>query len=508
MSLKFITVPSKRLAASITSSSTSFQLNNILGWDNVALTSASFGTQAFAVFRDDANSVMEIMEIDPATIASSSITILRRGLKFNADVITDEVAANKQDWVKNETIVELGSNPPHIYQFLKNYIDAVSIAGAADASSTTKGIVEIATSAEIDSDTGTGATGAKIAITPDQLAISKYGTRLPSAGEKSALAGSIGTPSSTNKYVTQAGTSDGSVDQSQTTQNATLAVGEADTTTKLNKLAQSFVAATTYLRGVTLYKIANTGTFTGTVTVSIQADSAGAPSGTALVTITKSNALYNAYSTGENLFLFTSELATTIGTTYWIVIETSTSDTANHPNLGANSAGGYASGIVKYKNATDGWVTSGSNDLYFKTFQGYTGKPVAATSLGLIDMTSVQRKVKVGILSLTGSGSDTVVHSLGKMPVTIEAWLFNATSSQGNQSFGVYDVAGNTYASVSANYNEGTSGFKETSTSTIVRMNPNTANMQSSTVISAVDENVVIFTTTNAGESIGYKIST
>lgn len=78
----------------------------------------------------------------------------------------------------------------------------VGSTGVANASSSVEGIVEIATSSEIDNDTAIGGTGAAIAITPDQLVLSKYGTGIPSSDQKAALAGTSGTPSSTNKYVT------------------------------------------------------------------------------------------------------------------------------------------------------------------------------------------------------------------------------------------------------------------------------------------------------------------
>lgn len=50
------------------------------------------------------------------------------------------------------------------------YVNAVSIAGASDAASTTKGIVEIATSAENLAGTVTGGTGASLVATPDLTA--------------------------------------------------------------------------------------------------------------------------------------------------------------------------------------------------------------------------------------------------------------------------------------------------------------------------------------------------
>lgn len=111
--IKFTTVPSKRLASSLTAASSTLQLNNILGWDGEALTASDFGTVLYAVLRNDANTLMEIVELDPSTIASSSITISKRGLQFDGD-LTTEVTANKLSWVKNETIVELGTHVPQL----------------------------------------------------------------------------------------------------------------------------------------------------------------------------------------------------------------------------------------------------------------------------------------------------------------------------------------------------------------------------------------------------------
>lgn len=81
----------------------------------------------------------------------------------------------------------------------KNYIDETTTAGAPDASNTTKGVVEIATLAEFRARTGTGSTGAKLAISPD------LADDLPTQNEKLAMAGTgaFGTPSGTNKFLTQ-----------------------------------------------------------------------------------------------------------------------------------------------------------------------------------------------------------------------------------------------------------------------------------------------------------------
>jgi len=172
-------------------------------------------------------------------------------------------------------------------------------------------------------------------------------------------------------------TSDG-YDQTQTTNNANVPVGEADATTKKNKIAQSVQFAKTTVAGVKLAKVADTGAFTGTVTVSLQADSAGSPSGTPLATVTISNANYLAIPVGNFLAVFGTPYTVLPATTYWLVIETSTSDNSNHPNLGTASAGGYASGSVKLKNTTDGWTAIATIDLYFKTLTGITTKVLRA----------------------------------------------------------------------------------------------------------------------------------
>jgi len=83
----------------------------------------------------------------------------------------------------------------------KKYVDDVALAGAPDASTTTKGVVEEATEAEVNAGTATGGTGARLYI-PAEL-----GGRLPSQDENDAQAGGgyLGTPSTSNKYLTEDG---------------------------------------------------------------------------------------------------------------------------------------------------------------------------------------------------------------------------------------------------------------------------------------------------------------
>lgn len=166
-------------------------------------------------------------------------------------------------------------------------------------------------------------------------------------------------------------------DQSQATQNGTVAVGEADATTKKVWITEKFIPTITSIRGFKFYKAADTGTFTGTVTMSLQADTSGAPSGSDLVAVTLTNAAWTKIATGEFSVGFTEYSTLTVGSSYWIVIKTSTTDTSNHPNFGINTAGGYANGLLRYHNSTDasgGWVTVSTSILYFKTLQGILAK--------------------------------------------------------------------------------------------------------------------------------------
>jgi hypothetical protein len=186
---KFNSIPSKILASSITAASTTFRLKDILGWDGVALTSADFGTVAWAVFSNAARTKIEIMEFDPATIASTDITINKRGMKYLGD-LTTQVTANKLDWTKSDTFVQLGTDTPQAFQWLKEYIDGIAIAGAPDATTAIKGLV-------------------KMSVAPTSptspIAVGDNDGRVPTQGENDALIGGgyLGTPSSSNKFLTE-----------------------------------------------------------------------------------------------------------------------------------------------------------------------------------------------------------------------------------------------------------------------------------------------------------------
>lgn len=211
MTLKYTSVPSKRLASLLSSTGTTFKINNILSWDGVTELSASdFGTEAYGVFRNVANTKLEFFKWNPVTVADAEITIVARGLGFDGGLST-EITANKKDWLPNETIVELGSDVSQLFQYLQEYIDNAIVSGAADAALGVKGLVEEATTAEINAGTanGDGNTSAPLAVTAEKLNGSIYQTQLPTVEEKAAMAGggNLGSPGSNNKFQTPGGVS-------------------------------------------------------------------------------------------------------------------------------------------------------------------------------------------------------------------------------------------------------------------------------------------------------------
>lgn len=205
--LKPTSIPAKRLSATISGSSSSFTLQDIKKWpDNTGvaadLSASDFGTLAYGAFTNPERTKLELFAFDPSTIASASISFVYRGLPISGDY-DSEVSSNKQVWLKNETVVLLGNDVPQLlahyiddvndqtiagvktfssYPVLpgsspttstqaasKGYVDGVAIAGAPNADTSTKGIVEVATTAEALAGTATGGTGASLVVTPDVL---------------------------------------------------------------------------------------------------------------------------------------------------------------------------------------------------------------------------------------------------------------------------------------------------------------------------------------------------
>lgn len=119
-------------------------MTDILGFDGIALTSTIVGSIAYGSFQNVTGTQLELFSYDPTTIASASgISFVTRGLQFNEDGTFASVAANKLTWVKGVTIVQLGTDAPALFAWLKNYTDAAVIAGGVPASSTALGYTKL-----------------------------------------------------------------------------------------------------------------------------------------------------------------------------------------------------------------------------------------------------------------------------------------------------------------------------------------------------------------------------
>ena len=177
-----------QLSAAIAIGDTSFTLSSATDDDGVALPA---GLYYFTLDNGSTNKEYLAGTLSGTTI-SSVLNVSRQG--------TESSGATKAHRVGATVIIT-------DFNTYKKNMDEIALVSAPDASISAKGVLEKGTAAEIDADTATGATGAELAITPDQLVLSKYGTGLPTTDEKAALAG-VGTPSSSNKYLTQGGNSD------------------------------------------------------------------------------------------------------------------------------------------------------------------------------------------------------------------------------------------------------------------------------------------------------------
>lgn len=191
------------LATAMAIGATTATLQSATDDDGVALPS---GTYYFTL--DGSNSSKEHIR---CTLSGTSLTsiysISRQGVatsgtvrahRLGATVTLTDFAHIKviNDLVNGTTALD-GSHPlkydtdPSITDdkeiATKKYVDTVAIAGGADASSTVKGISKLSTNP----------------VSPtNPIAVGDNDTRVPTQDENDALAGTSGTPSSTNKYVT------------------------------------------------------------------------------------------------------------------------------------------------------------------------------------------------------------------------------------------------------------------------------------------------------------------
>jgi microcystin-dependent protein len=175
---RFVQARKSTILAPITESDVEITLTELVDIYDNALAFADFGVIAYLTI-DPGGTNEEIISFTALTQnddGTCTLTGVTRGLKAIYPYASGGTA--RPHGGGDKVIV---TNNPQLLEAILAYIDGISIAGAANATTIAQGLVELATSAEINAGTTTGGTGAGLSVTPDQLAASNYGTRLPDA---------------------------------------------------------------------------------------------------------------------------------------------------------------------------------------------------------------------------------------------------------------------------------------------------------------------------------------
>lgn len=148
------------------------------------------------------------------------------------------------------------------------------------------------------------------------------------------------------------------------------------------KVAQSFSLTYAAILASVNLKLMKQGSPTGTLTVALQADSGGAPSGVNLASATKAE---SSLTTSPTVYTFTFGTPYTISasTTYWIVISGSTAvNTTNNSIVRFQKSDAYTGGAIKIYRNTNVWASpvQSTHDLYFVITKTYSAGQVLQAS--------------------------------------------------------------------------------------------------------------------------------
>ena len=216
MSFKKCQIPAVTLYSGLAAAGTSMRITPVLkDLDGNTITLAALGTAPYQLTIDPKISGYEEIIGFTTIIDNGDNTMTLTGL--SRDLASSSLATpgtGKQHGAG--AVIVFSINPQDIAR-LANLEDdqtfagqitfavppvGVNPGGVDDASTSVKGIAQEATNVQIDADTATGSTGARLFASPAYLKLSKYYLQLPTSGQKAALAGQSGTaPSAANKYL-------------------------------------------------------------------------------------------------------------------------------------------------------------------------------------------------------------------------------------------------------------------------------------------------------------------
>lgn len=205
-----------------------------------------------------------------------------------------------------------------------------------------------------------------------------------------------------------------------------------------------------------------------TLTVTIETDSAGAPSGTPVTngtsqTILASSVPWRAASGGEwSSFSFSSNVSLSSGTTYWVVITGSyTTSSTNYIEVSTDTGNGYASGDSATYNGTSWTGASAGTDLLFAIDRAHTrnltvtNNTVSTSSTTIVlawaDTVDIENNTLTStgasILTLTLNGQYTVSDDQYKKVVLADNIVSSTTSGSRLIGVGITNYA-KTYTNV------------------------------------------------------------
>ncbi len=211
------------------------------------------------------------------------------------------------------------------------------------------------------------------------------------------------------------------------TPTSSMVFGNANTT---QDVAQSFVVSTASPLNKAKFYIKKTGTPSNT-TVRVVSNSGGSPSTTVVASGTLSASLITT-SYGWAEVSFTSNPILSTSSTYWLVIDGTTSS-SNYYTLGANSS--YSSGTAKIGQYTATWnVTSPSGlDAFFEVYLGglnstIDGITVGSNGVGIAHAHTVNNSTVAGNLYCqTGSGNNKACNTTQADPPSITMPMSDAS---------------------------------------------------------------------------------
>lgn len=168
-----------------------------LDLDGNKLTIADFGSTATFTIDPKLTGYEEINGFT-GIVDNGNNTATLTGLSRNLLGKAPYTASSAGGKAHGSSAVVVFSNNPQMYQGIIAYINGIALAGTVNATTSLQGLVQLATTTDLNAGTGTGSTGASLAATPSTFAASIYGLQLPSATEKAFLTqyalGIIGVP--------------------------------------------------------------------------------------------------------------------------------------------------------------------------------------------------------------------------------------------------------------------------------------------------------------------------